>query len=308
MLLGFGAHILYFRGLDPAAYEAVAVKADELNYESMWIGHHLVFRDQISQTYPYDRSGHELHTSSGDAPHRPDMHRMDPWVTIAYLAGRTKRLRFGTSVYILPLVDPFVTARAVTTADLLSRGRIIFGFGVGWNEEEFDDVGQSFGNRGRRTDEIVEILKALWTQPTIEHRGQFYSFGPVQFEPKPHQKPHPPMIYGGLSPAALRRASKLDGIVFPTNDLEIIRTALGTIGRLRAQAGIDGAYDVTASAPDPPTPDAIRRFEDAGVTRVTANMSRSTIWSTEAPEDTLELFLENLERTAYELSDVVAPT
>ena len=307
MLLGFAGHFLYFRSQDLSVYEAIAEKADELNYESMWIGHHLIFRQHIAETYPYDRQGRPRQSSTMQGPHRPDMHRMDPWVTIAYLAARTTRLRFGTSVYLLPLVDPFVTARAVTTADVLSRGRIILGFGVGWNEEEYDDVGQSFSDRGRRTDEIIEILKALWTQPVVEHRGRFYSFGPVQFEPKPHQRPHPPLVYGGVSPAALRRAAQLDGIVFPTNDLDVIRSALDTIASLRAQAGRAGPFEVTAPGPVPLTPASVRRFEAAGVTRLMLNISRRPFEDPDAPEITdIQGWSENLERVAYALHDVVS--
>jgi probable F420-dependent oxidoreductase len=295
MLVGFNTLALYAEKVDPEVYVDVARKADELGYDSMWMGHHVVFPTEISPTYPY--------SSDGRGPHTPDMHRLDPWVLFAHLAGVTRRLRFATGVYLLPLVNPFVTARAIATADVLSGGRIIVGVGVGWNREEYEIVGETFTNRGRRADEILEILRRLWTEDTIEFRGTHYSFEPVKFEPKPAQRPHPPILYGGFSPAALRRAARLDGCYLPVSDLGVVEGLLGEMRRLRAEAGVESQpFDVTVGAPRPLTVDALRRFEDVGVNRVVFEIGTCPLGETpESVPVTKEDLTANLERVAERL-------
>jgi probable F420-dependent oxidoreductase len=239
----------------------VARKADELGYDSMWMGHHVVFGTEISATYPY--------SADGRGPHHPRMDRLDPWTLFAHLSAITRRLRFATGVYLLPLVNPFVTARAVGTADVLSGGRMIVGIGVGWNQEEYEIVGEDFTTRGERADEILDILRKLWSLDTIEHHGRHYEFGPVHFEPKPVQRPHPPFLGGGASPAALRRAAVLDGCYLPAADLDVLKAPLAEISRLREEAGLAAQpYDITVGMPVPLTREALHRFEEVGVTRV----------------------------------------
>lgn len=292
MLLGFSTLGIYQANADVELYAAVARKADELGYDSLWTGHHVIFGTEIAATYPY--------SADGRGPHHPRMHRIDPWTLFAYLSGITSRLRFGTGVYILPLVNPFVTARAVATADILSRGRIIVGLGVGWNREEFEIVGEDFTTRGERADEIVTILKRLWDDDTIDFAGKHYSFGPVYFEPKPAQRPHPPLLGGGATPAALRRAARLDGCYFPASDLDVLAEPLGQIRRLRQAAGLAGQpYDITVGAPSPLTPDALRRFEDAGVNRVVFEIGVSPLREgCPAVPATAEALTRNLEQVA----------
>ena len=282
-------------------YAAIATKADELGYESYWMGDHVVFRTEISQTYPYSADHVDRH-------HYPAMHRYDPWAVFSYLAALTKRIRFGHGVYILPLRNPFVTARGLATLDVLSNGRAMLGLGVGWNREEFQDVGENFENRGQRANEIIQILKALWTQDTVEFQGRYYSFGPVNFEPKPVQKPHPPILVGGNSPAALRRAAKLgDGwdpapnqATAQPHTLEELKEMLAQIKRMRAEAGREGEpFEVTVGAPMGTSPratlDNIRRYEEAGITRVTVSP-----WPMVRPL-TAERITESLEQFADEV-------
>jgi len=292
MLIGFNTVDIYKSNADPDLFATVARKADELGFDSLWTGHHVIFGTEISATYPY--------SADGRGPHHPRMHRIDPWTLFAHLSAITTRLRFATGVYILPLVNPFVTARAIATADVLSRGRIIVGVGVGWNREEFEIVGEDFATRGRRADEILTILKRLWNEDTIEFDGEHYSFPPVHFEPKPVQRPHPPLLGGGGTPAALRRAATLDGCYLPVADLDVLAGPLAQIRRHRQALGLAGEpYDITTGAPSPLTRDALRRFEDAGVTRVVFDIGTSPVDEGHPPIPVAaQALTQNLERVA----------
>jgi probable F420-dependent oxidoreductase len=246
----------------PLDYPAVAQAAEAAGFESIWIPEHLVFPTEMPATYPY--------TESGLPPVFPGTPLYDPWVALAYVAASTKRIRLGTQVYILPLRHPLVTARAFTTLDILSRGRAILGIGVGWMEEEFGFVGEDFKTRGARTDEIIEILHQLWSEKEIHYRGQYYDLGPLRFQPKPAQDPHPPIEVGGVSQAALRRAAKLgDGWqAIGDLDTEAIGVHVKSIDAMRAEAGRSGNFEVTTPSALGATLDAARRYEDVGVTRL----------------------------------------
>src|SRR5256714_10889599 len=141
-------------------------------------------------------------------PVPPSTPVFDVFAYLSFLAGRTSRVRLATHVYNLGLRHPFIGARAVQTLDIVSGGRALFGIGASWLESEWDAVGLDFHTRGRRVDEAIAVCKHLWTEETIEHHGEFFDFGPVMFEPKPVQKPHPPVLVGGESPGALRRTAR----------------------------------------------------------------------------------------------------
>jgi probable F420-dependent oxidoreductase len=246
----------------PLDYPAVAQAAEAAGFESIWIPEHLVFPAEMPATYPY--------TETGQPPVFPGSPLYDPWVALAYVAASTERIRLGTQVYILPLRHPLVTARAFTTLDILSRGRAILGIGVGWMEEEFDFVGEDFKTRGARTDEIIEILHQLWSEKEVHYRGSYYDLGPLRFEPKPAQDPHPPIEVGGASQAALRRAARLgDGWqAIGDLDTEAIGVSVKSIDALRAEAGRTGNFEVTTPSALGETLDAVRRYEEVGVTRL----------------------------------------
>ena len=278
-------------GIGPRSHAAVVQQAERSGFDSIWIPEHLVFPAEIPPTYPY--------TEDGRPPIDPSTPLFDPWVSLAFLAASSERILLGTSVYILPLRDPFVTARAVTTLDRVSQGRAILGIGVGWLKEEFDAVGQDFHTRGKRTDEIIHILKRLWTEETIEHHGEFYDFGAVKFQPKPSQKPHPPIIVGGTSQAALRRAARLgDGWLGVGNiSPEQARGIAQTLQRFREEAGrADQPFEVGTSNALEFTLDNVRRYEEAGVDRLTVGPPM--------PADgrlNLQNVVEFMERTAEEI-------
>jgi probable F420-dependent oxidoreductase len=178
-----------------------------------------------------------------------------------------------TNIYLLPLRHPIATARMAVTLDRVSRGRFTLGVGVGWLEEEFAALDQTFRNRGSRTDEIIPVLRRLWSEDTIEHHGEHYDFGPVAFLPKPTASPSIPIEIGGSSPAALRRAGRLgDGwIEIGATDLDDVREHNAVVQEARREAGRDEVpFEITLSAALASDLSAIKRAEELGVTRVIA--------------------------------------
>jgi probable F420-dependent oxidoreductase len=178
---------------------AMVEHGERLGFTSATIADHIVIPAQVESAYPYDASGR--HPSHGDA--------MEALSLLAFVAGRTSTLRLITSVLILPYRNPVLTAKTISTIDVLSQGRITLGIGVGWMAEEFAALNApDFAHRGAVTDEWVSIFKKLWTPGPVEHQGKHYSFGPVRCEPLPVQKPHPPIWVGGHSIPALRRTAR----------------------------------------------------------------------------------------------------
>ncbi|HET9730559.1 MAG TPA: TIGR03619 family F420-dependent LLM class oxidoreductase, partial [Acidimicrobiia bacterium] len=171
------------------------LEAERLGFESVWLPEHLIF------TRTMTRSPHPGETHP---PVPPDTPIFDAFAYLGYLAGRTERIRLGTHVYNIGLRHPFTTARGVQTVDVLSGGRFEFGIGASWLEQEWDAAQLDFASRGRRVDEAINVCQQLWTEPTIKHRGEFFAFEEVVFEPKPVQQPWPPILVGGESDRALQ--------------------------------------------------------------------------------------------------------
>lgn len=186
---------------DPATVTALARAAEDLGFDSVWIADHVVFPRVLESRYPYSPDGAFLAPS--DRPF------LDPLVALSYFAALTNRCRLGISVLILPYRNPVLTAKMLATLDQFSRGRLLLGIGVGWMKEEFDALAVPFDDRGRRTDEYVEIFRSLWTEPTPSYSGQTYQHGPIWCEPKPVQPGGPPIYVGGNTAPALRRAARL---------------------------------------------------------------------------------------------------
>jgi probable F420-dependent oxidoreductase len=189
----------------------------------------------------------------------------DAFAYLSFLAGRTSRVRLGTHVYNLGLRHPFVAARGVQTVDVVSGGRFLFGIGASWLESEWDALGLDFHTRGRRVDEAIGVCKRLWTEDTVEHHGEFFDFGPVMFEPKPVQKPHPPVLVGGESPGALRRAARYgDGWIGLDHTPESVVEPIKRLAELR---GDNSPLEITIGG-RVESPDDVKRFEAAGVDRL----------------------------------------
>jgi probable F420-dependent oxidoreductase len=247
--------------LRPENMAAIAQQAETLGFESVWLPEHLVFPTVIESRYPY----------AAAPPINPATPLLDPMVLLAQVAAVTSRIRLGTNIYILPLRHPLTTARMGVTLDIVSNGRLTFGVGAGWLREEFDAVGIDFESRGARLREGVRILRSLWTESEPEFHGKFYSFGPVKFEPKPVQKPHPPIVFGGETAAALRRAAALgDGWYGVNHSPESAAARVTEIRNLLAEAGrANVPFEMTVSCGFPDlTADHVKGYEDAGIDRI----------------------------------------
>jgi probable F420-dependent oxidoreductase len=184
----------------PEALETLVTRAEGLGFSSVVIADHIVFPVTFTSKYPYTVSG--AFPGQGDA--------LEQLSLMAFVAGKSRTLRLISSVMILPYRNPVVTAKMLATIDVLSRGRVTVGVGVGWLREEFEALGApDFGRRGAVSDEYLRIFKALWTQDPASYHGELYRFDSVRCLPHPVQKPHPPIWVGGHSKAALRRVARL---------------------------------------------------------------------------------------------------
>lgn len=249
--------------VSPRLYGDVAQLVEAHGFESIWIPEHLVFPADMPSSYPYTPDG-----QPGVDPRTP---LYDPWVALGYIAARTERLNLGTQVFVLPLRHPIAVARTLVTLDRLSGGRVILGAGVGWLEEEFAAVGQSFRDRGRRTDEMVGIIRRLHRDDVIEHHGEFFDFDPVCFSPKPLRPEGIPIEFGASSRAALERAGRLgDGwIEIGCRDLDDLAQRLAVVHAARVAAGRnDLPFEVSTGSTVVRDQEAIRRAQEIGVTRV----------------------------------------
>jgi probable F420-dependent oxidoreductase len=196
----------------------------------------------------------------------------DPFVALSFIASCTERIKVGTGVFVLPLRNPIAVAKAVASLDVLSNGRVLFGIGIGWLKEEFEAVGVSFGDRAARTREAVRMMKQLWTDDLPSFSGRFHQFPALVFNPKPIQKPHPPLLFGGETEKALERAAALaDGWIGVQHDEESAAAKVKTLQRLVRAAGRDfSRFEITVG-PKPGMKidlDAVARFSDAGVHRL----------------------------------------
>lgn len=245
--------------MHPSMFTAATEAADELGFESVWFPEHLVLPVAMSGS-PFAGAEHP--------PVPPSTPVYDAFAHLSFLAGRTRRIRLGTHVYNLALRHPFVAARAVQTADVVSGGRLEVGVGAGWLRAEWDAAGLDFSTRGARLDEALEVCVALWSQERVAHQGRFFSFDEVMFEPKPVQSPHPPLSIGGESPAALRRAARHDGWIGLDHTPESVRAPMETLRALRAEAGhADQPFTVTVGGRVEVSED-VERYARAGVDRL----------------------------------------
>jgi probable F420-dependent oxidoreductase len=242
----------------PEHYAELATVAEQAGWYGVTVSDHVFVPAKLDSKYPYHEDG--VPAFDATTPWA------DPWVAVGAMAAVTQRLRFLTNVYILPLRHPLLVAKSVGTAAVISGNRVALGFGVGWMREEFDVLGAEFARRGRRTDEMIAILRKVWAGGMVEHHGEFYDFDALQMSPAP-TRPIP--IYGGgLSEAAFRRAGTLcDGWISVIHSVEELRAMAGRLHAQRRQAGREGQpFEIFASATDAFDLDGYRRCEDAGVT------------------------------------------
>jgi probable F420-dependent oxidoreductase len=208
----------------PDYLRAVAGGAEERGFTSVWVPEHVVLFDDYDSTYPY--------ADDGRIPGLPGSGMLDPFGVLSFLAACSNSLRVGTAICLIPQRNPVYTAKEVATLDWLSGGRFDFGVGVGWLEEEYDAVGAPFAQRGKRADDYLGLMKALWTEPVTTYDGTFHSVRDVRCDPKPVQAPHPPIHVGGESDAAFRRVARHGDGWFGWNHLP--PSAVDHLARLRA--------------------------------------------------------------------------
>jgi probable F420-dependent oxidoreductase len=217
---------------------AVAQAAERLGFEGVTLPDHLFFPEQIRSRYPY--------SSSGEVGWSLDAPWPDCWVSVAAMAQATTRLRFTTSVYIAPLRDVFTLAKAAGTAAILAGGRMSCGFGAGWLREEFDAVGQDFDSRGPRFDEVLKVLRLLWSGEMVEFHGDHVSFDAVCMRPA---TPGIAILVGGNTKPALRRAAGSDGWIGTYTELGDVTRMLDELADLRARVDrSDEPFELLISA------------------------------------------------------------
>ncbi|MGH7353652.1 MAG: LLM class F420-dependent oxidoreductase [Candidatus Rokuibacteriota bacterium] len=248
---------------DGEAAVALAQAAEAAGFDSIWTVEHVVVPRDYQSRYPYSPSG-RMGSGLEDFP------VPDPLIWLAYIASATRTIKLGTAILILPQRNPVVTAKAVATLDHLAGGRrVLLGVGVGWLAEEFAALGVPFEDRGPRTDEYVAAMRALWSQECASYKGRFVSFDHVFCRPLPAAR-RIPIIVGGDSRAAARRAGRLGDGYFPargapTELFDEMRRAAVEAGRNPAE------IEITVAAP--PEPAEIEALAELGVTRVAVPVS-----------------------------------
>lgn len=255
----------------------VVKEAEAFGFESLWVCDHLVIPERIETEWPYDPAYDRLKTWAN---------WFEPLITLAYAAAETRSVRLGTAVILLPLRNPVQTAKELATLDVMSGGRLIAGVGVGWLKEEYEAVGAGalWDRRGAALTECIKIMRLIWTEEVASFSGEFYRLPPVLVRPKPLQQNGPPIVIGGNSKPALKRAGTLaDGWVATHVSPDELAGGVRTVREFAAMAGRDPAHleisvrcELGIGLPEKPSapwglygpPELVRetihRYEDAG--------------------------------------------
>lgn len=247
--------------LDTPVQLEAARYAEEFGFTGVALPDHLFWADSLQASYPYSADGSPLWTA--------DMHWPDPWVLIAAMAQVTKRIRFTTNIYVAPARDLFTVAKAVSTAAVLSNDRAMLGLAAGWCEDEFIQTGQSFANRGKRLDEMIDALRLLFAGGSTSFHGEHYDFSDLSIQPVPAKSV--PIIVGGNSKPAMRRAATVGHGWIPaaSSRPEEMEAMVTEMTRLRTEAGrANEPFEIIAALAALPDPDLYKRFEDLGVSGV----------------------------------------
>ncbi len=253
----------------------LAVRAEELGYDSVWVNHHI-----LNVGYIYERLQ--------DRPY------YDALTVLTWVAALTERVRLGTTVLVLPYLNPLVLAKTVATLDVMSGGRVTLGVGIGMLREENEALGSDFSTRGAYADESIEIMRELWTSDEPEYSGRFFDFGGgFKFSPKPAQKPGVPILIGGMSRAAMQRSARIgDGWHPNSGSVEDMARRAGSLREMWREHGrnpddmqlvvrceldvLDTASD-NADTPMVGTPDqlakAVSEYEGLGVSEMVLAIS-----------------------------------
>ena len=242
---------------EPETLHRQARLAEDAGFESLWVGDHVAL--------PFG------------AENPPDEPRLEAVVALSHLAAVTTGVRLGFGLIVLPQRQPVLMAKQISSIDVLSKGRLIVGIGVGYEELELRALGASLADRGARTDEYLSAMRALWDEPTPRFEGRFVSFSDVIERPRPLQQPHPPIVIGGHSPAAYRRAIE-SGNGWYGWELDPDQTAQALSGlreaaSLREHPAHLGELEITITPPGTPDLDTARRYAELGVHRLAVQPS-----------------------------------
>jgi probable F420-dependent oxidoreductase len=292
----------------PDAFAQIAERAEALDIDSLWCSAHVIVPPQV-------KSGYILIPGRKHPEHWKERY-WEPFTVLSFLAALTRKVTLGTSVVIVPMHNPIELAKQVAEVDQLSGGRFVFGIGVGWFEEEFEVLGQNFRNRGARTDEAMDLMRALWSDDPVSFEGRHYSVDRAYFSPKPLQKPSPPIWVAGGSKVALKRAARIADAWHPVRPtFEYLHEArsdldryLGEVGRapgsveiavklpLVFQDGPPGAEQAPTQGRPADIVDAIERYREAGASHLVMDF---------VPES-LATALDTMERFAQEVRPALA--
>ena len=215
----------------PEAVAQVAKRAEALGVDSLWVLDRALYPVAPKAPYPV-----------GDGT-LPLQYRttLDPFATLSFVAGQTERVKLGTSILNLPWYNPVLLARQLSALDVLSKGRLVVGFGIGWSPDEYEAMGSPWSERGRRADELLDVLKAIWTSDPVEFHGEYYTIPASTIGPKPAQKPHPPIYMAAYVPAALNRVARHATGWFPVGiPLGAVGEMMESIRAMATTAGRDG--------------------------------------------------------------------
>lgn len=225
----FGIHLPHVGPFATAeTIAALARRAEELGYHSVWASDHIITPRRIESTYP-----------GGRYPVLPEFPFLEPVSTLLFAAAVTSRVGLGTSVLVVPQRQPVLLAKQLATLDVLSGGRLIFGAGTGWMKEEFEALNVPFEAHGPRLDDYLEVIRRCWTDDHPTFEGRFYDLPDVGFYPKPLQKPHPPVWVGGWAEGALRRVARFGDAWHAMGPPQLLADAYARVKRYAADYGRD---------------------------------------------------------------------
>lgn len=247
----------------PEYLAVLGTAAEQRGFASLWVPEHVVLFDEYSSRYPY--------TADGRMVQDPAQGFLEPFTTLAFLAAVTSTIRLGTGVSVVPQRNPVYMAKEVVAIDWLSSGRFDFGVGVGWLAEEFQALATPFDERGARCRSYIEVMRTLWQDPVSEHHDRFYDLPACRQYPKPIQRPHPPIHFGGHSEAALRRIVDLgQGWYIYGLDPDQVGERLIRLEQLLSEAGRPRDHVRVTASPYPHNADfdVIARYREAGVDQI----------------------------------------
>lgn len=250
----------------------IARYAEELGFYGITYADHLVMPSKIDSKYPY--------TADGEVFWPPETPWPDPWITLALMGQATTKLHLATNIYLAALRDPFTAAKSVATTAAFAGDRVVCGVSVGWIKEEYDIVGVDFHKRGKRLDEMITVMRKLWTGQAVEHEGEFFNFAGLM---QPAPKKPVPIWTGGNSKAALRRAARNDGWLGLPMNVEDTIAMIDTLHAMRTEAGLaPETMDLCLALTEPLTQSVVDTLQSKHAHHLTAMPWIPSPWERES--------------------------